>query len=84
MSLPINPVLLADVLQSLGPLAEPPALLVGLVALAVVLIVGRVVLAFAWRVVLLAIAVLFVLWILGIMGFQTGILSQLELMAIVG
>lgn len=65
---------LAPVAQGLGPLASPPGLLVALVVLAVVLLVGRVVLALAWRLVLLAIAAVAVLWLLGVLGFQTGIL----------
>ena len=59
--------------QGLGPLASPPALLVGLVILAVVVLVGRVVLAVAWRLVLVGIVVVALLWLLGILGFQTGV-----------
>ena len=59
--------------QGLGPFASPPGLLVGLAVLAVVLLVGRVVLALAWRLVLLAIAAVAVLWLLGMLGFQTGL-----------
>lgn len=61
-------------LQSLGPLAEPPALLVGLALLAAILLVGRVLMAIAWRLVLLALAAVVVLWVLGMLGFQTGLL----------
>lgn len=60
-------------LQGLGPLANPPALLVGLVLLAIILLVGRVVMAVAWRLLIIAIIVLTTLWILGILGFQFGI-----------
>lgn len=74
MSIPINVPLLTDLLQSLGPLAEPPTILIGLVLLAAILIVGRVVMAIAWRLVLIAIAAVLVLWSLGLLGFQTGIL----------
>ncbi|WP_336002344.1 hypothetical protein [Halorientalis halophila] len=48
-----------------GPLGSPPSLLVGLVALAVVLLVGRVLLSLAWRLVLIAAVVVGVLWIVG-------------------
>lgn len=73
-----------EVLQSLGPLAEPPGLLVGLVLLAAILIVGRIFMAIAWRVLLIAIAAVVVLWVLSMLGFQTGILSQVELFALAG
>ena len=65
--------MLAALAQGLGPFASPPGLLVGLVVLAVVLLVGRVVLALAWRLVLIAIAAVAVLWLLGMLGFQTGV-----------
>jgi hypothetical protein len=61
------------VLQS-GPLGSVPAVLVGLAVLALIVLVGRVVLAIAWRLVLIALAVAVALWVLGILGFQTGIL----------
>ena len=61
------------VLQGLGPLGQPPALLVGLVILALIVIVGRVVMAVAWRLLLIAIIVVTTLWILGILGFQVGV-----------
>lgn len=54
----------------LEPFMSPPALLVGLVALAVVLLVGRVVMKVAWRLVLIAILAVAVLWVLGIFGIQ--------------
>jgi hypothetical protein len=57
-------------LLQLGQFTSPPALLVGLVALAVVLLVGRVVMKVAWRLVVLAIIAVAVLWVLGILGFQ--------------
>lgn len=74
----------AEALQSLGPLAEPPGLLVGLVLLAAILIVGRIFMAIAWRLLLIAIAVVVALWVLSMLGFQTGILSQVELAALAG
>lgn len=59
--------------QGLGPLAEPPALLVGLVILALVILVGRAVMAVAWRLILIAIVVLTTLWILAMLGFNFGV-----------
>jgi hypothetical protein len=66
----------ATVLQGLGPLASPPALLVWIVVIAVILVVGRVVLALAWRLVLVALIVLTVLWLLGILGFEFGVFGM--------
>jgi hypothetical protein len=53
----------------LGSLS-PPSLLVGLLAIAVVLLVGRLVMKVAWRLVIIAIIAVAVLWILGIFGVQ--------------
>jgi hypothetical protein len=52
----------------LGPLGSPPALLVGLILLALVVLIGRVVLAVAWRLVVVAVVVVGLLWILGTLG----------------
>ena len=49
----------------LGPIGSPPALLVGLVALALVLFVGRILLSLAWRLVLIAAIAVTVLWLVG-------------------
>ncbi|WP_254271869.1 hypothetical protein [Haloarcula marina] len=57
-------------LLQLGALGNPPALLLGLILVALVLLVGRVVMKFAWRLVLLAIIAVTVLWVLGILGFN--------------
>jgi hypothetical protein len=56
-------------LLQLGSLS-PPAILVGLLAVAVVLLVGRFVMKVAWRLVILAIVAVAVLWLLGLFGFQ--------------
>jgi hypothetical protein len=64
--------LLGTALQ-LGPLGSPPGLLVAVVVLALVVLVGRVVLAVAWRLVLIALVVLVVLWVLAGLGFETGV-----------
>ena len=53
----------------LGSLS-PPSLLVGLLAIAVVLLVGRLAMKVAWRLVIIAIIAVAVLWILGIFGVQ--------------
>lgn len=60
-------------LLALGPLGSPPGILVTLVVLALVIIVGRFLLALAWRLVLIALAVLAVLWVLGALGFSVGL-----------
>ncbi len=65
--------LLALVLQGLGPLASPPGIIVWLVILAVVLLIGRVLLAIAWRLIVIAVVILTVLWLLGILGFGIGV-----------
>ncbi len=64
------------VLQA-GPLTSPPALLVAVAILAVILLVGRVVMALAWRLVIIALIVLATLWILGILGFEFGVFGML-------
>lgn len=64
--------LLGTVLQ-LGPLGSPPGILVTLVLLAVVILVGRFVLALAWRLVVIALVALGVLWVLAALGFTVGV-----------
>jgi|APHM01.1.fsa_nt_gi hypothetical protein len=59
-------------LLQFGPLGSPPALLVALVALAAIILVGRLVLAVAWRLVFIALVVAVALWVLAI-GFETGV-----------
>jgi hypothetical protein len=59
--------------EGLGPLGEPPALLVGLVVLALIVLVGRIFMAMAWRLVVIGVIALSTLWILGILGFQVGV-----------
>lgn len=61
----------------LGPLADPPGILLVLVILAVVVLVGRFVMAMAWRLIVIGVVVVATLWVLGILGFETGILSLL-------
>jgi ABC-type transport system involved in multi-copper enzyme maturation permease subunit len=64
-------------LQSLGPFASLPGILVGLLVLALILLVGRFLLSVAWRLVILAAVAVTVLWVLGILGFQTGVLAAI-------
>ncbi len=58
---------------ALGPLGSPPGIVVTLVLLAIVILVGRFVLALAWRLLLIVLAVLVVLWVLAALGFSVGI-----------
>jgi hypothetical protein len=52
----------------LGPLASPLGILGALIALAVVIVVGRIVLKIAWRLVLIAIVAVGVILLLGSFG----------------
>jgi len=54
----------------LGGVPSLPALLGGLLVIALVLLVGRFVMKVAWRIVILAIVAVAVLWLLGLFGFQ--------------
>jgi len=58
---------------ALGPLGSPPGIVVTLVVLALIIVVGRFLLALAWRLVLIALAVIAVLWVLGVLGFSVGL-----------
>lgn len=49
----------------LGPLGSPPALLLGLLALAAVIVVGRILLSVAWKLVVVAAVVVAGLWVVG-------------------
>ena len=62
-----------SLLQGLGPLGSPPGLLVWVVIIAVIVLVGRLVLAVAWKLVVIAAIVLSALWILGMLGFEFGV-----------
>ena len=57
-------------LLQFGGLGTLPAVLVGLVLVALVLIVGRIVMKVAWRLVIIAIIAVATLWILGLLGFS--------------
>jgi hypothetical protein len=51
-----------------GPLTSLPGIVGVLLVLLLVIVVGRIVLALAWRVVLIALAVSVALWLLGAVG----------------
>ncbi|MBO4249232.1 MULTISPECIES: hypothetical protein [Halomicrobium] len=57
-------------LLTIGGFGTIPALLVGLAALAVVILIGRIVLKFAWRLVVLAAVAVGVLYLLGLLGIS--------------
>jgi len=52
-----------------GPFTSPPMLVGVLVAVLVVILVGRVLLSVAWHVIVLALGVVLALWALGAVGF---------------
>jgi hypothetical protein len=54
----------------LGPLASPAGILAVLIALGAVIIVGRILLSLAWRLVVIGIVVVGVLYVLGLLGFS--------------
>jgi len=58
---------------ALGPLGSPPGIVVTLVVLTLIIVVGRFLLALAWRLVLIALAVIAVLWVLAALGFSVGV-----------
>lgn len=51
-----------------GPFTAPPVIIGTLVVLLLIIFVGRIVLGIAWPLVLLALAVVVVLWLLGALG----------------
>ena len=57
-------------LLQLGGFGTVPSVLVGLVLIAIVLLVGRLVMKVAWRLVIVAIVVVSVVWLLGLLGFN--------------
>ena len=56
-------------LLQLGGIGTVPAALAGLVLIAIVLLVGRLVMKVAWRLVVIAIIAVGVLWLLSLLGF---------------
>lgn len=63
------------ILQTFGPLGSPPGILLTLLVLAAVLVVGRVLMSLAWKLVIIGIVVVATLWVLGALGFSMGILA---------
>ena len=57
-------------LLQLGDVGTLPMVLAGLVLLAVVLLVARFVMKFAWRLVVIAIVVVGTVYVLGLLGIQ--------------
>jgi hypothetical protein len=57
-----------QLLLQLDALSSPPGIIVTLLLVAAVIVVGRFVLALAWRLIWIVIAVVVVLWVLGILG----------------
>lgn len=52
----------------LGPLLTPPGLLFALVVVLIVLLLGRVLIGIAWRLILIALVVVLVIWIFSMLG----------------
>lgn len=52
----------------LGPFTAPPVIVGTLVVLLLILVVGRVLLGLAWRLVLIALGVVVILWLVGALG----------------
>jgi hypothetical protein len=57
-------------LQSGLSLTSPGAILVVLLVLAAIIVVGRVLMAMAWRLVIIGIIVVGTLYVLGVLGFE--------------
>jgi len=56
-------------LLQLGSIGTVPAVLAGLVLIAIVLLVGRLMMKVAWRLVIIGIIVVGTIWLLGLLGF---------------
>lgn len=52
----------------LGPFTGPPVVIGVLLVLLLILVVGRILVGVAWRLVLIALVVVFGLWLLGVLG----------------
>jgi predicted RND superfamily exporter protein len=57
-------------IAQIGALNSPPVVLAGLVLIALVILIGRLVMKIAWRLVIIAIIAVAVVWVLGILGLQ--------------
>lgn len=49
----------------LGPFTAPPVIIGTLIVLLLIIVIGRVLLGIAWRLVVIALVIVIVLWILG-------------------
>jgi hypothetical protein len=65
---------LAGAALLIGPFTAPPVLIGTLIVLLLVLVVGRMLIGLAWRLVLIALAVVIALWLLGALGTGFGVL----------
>ena len=59
---------LGIVLQAAGPFTSPPVLVGTLVLLLAIVLVGRFLMGVAWKILLIALAVVVALWALGALG----------------
>ena len=59
----------------LGPLGSPPGILLTLLVIAAVLLVGRLFLSLAWKLVVVGVLVVATLWLLGALGFSLGVIQ---------
>lgn len=59
----------------LGPFTAPPVIIGVLIVLLLILVVGRILIGLAWRLVLIALAVVIGLWILGALGTVLNVLG---------
>lgn len=58
-----------------GPFTAPPVLIGTLIVLLIILVIGRVLIGVAWRLVLIALAVVVALWVLGVLGSVLNIIG---------
>lgn len=65
---------LLEAVLLLGPFTAPPALIGTVIVLLLVLVVGRLLIGLAWRLVLIALAVIIGLWLLGALGTGFGLI----------
>lgn len=65
---------LLEAVLLLGSFTAPPALIGTVIVLLLVLVVGRLLIGLAWRLVLIALAVIIGLWLLGALGTGFGLI----------
>lgn len=59
----------------LGGLTSPPTIVAVLLVILVILFVGRIIMGVAWKLVLIALAVVVGLWLLGVLGSVMNVLG---------